>query len=474
MRGSRGVLHNLSVLTIGTFAAQLLNLAALVYLARLLGDHWFGVVQVGVAVSAYALITAEWGLMSLGIREIARLDNPAEVRDYVRLHQGLLAVLAFAVLAVGLAILPLFPFYRQDPALFLLYLSLVIPQIFMGEWVGIGVERMSWVGAAKTAASLSYAVLVLVFLRHLDGLAGWPTWRWIPALYLFSFVAGNLVVAMPVARWLGGPFLPRFGHLAEWRRRLTETAPIGASIVTMRVLMNGDLVLLGILSEPEIAGQYAAAAKIGFVLIVAMEVLWKALLPRLSRLARGNETEFLGRFRLYLGLVTAVLVPISVGGVLLGPDLMALIYDDSYAAGRPIFQVLVVSYSLLSLGWFLGNSLIAADRQREFFPPLVVSAAVAVAGCFILVPRLAGLGAAYGMLAGHGTLLMTLAWICRRWLSGNLWRILPLVAGGGLAMALVAGWTGSLPVVVRIVVAGLVYLAVTAWPLRRWAGFAVR
>lgn len=469
MRGNRGVLHNLGVLTAAQAAAQLLNLAALVYLARYLGDHWFGVVQVGVAFSAYALITAEWGLMSLGIREIARFDGPRQVRDYACTHQGLLAVLALGVLAAGGLVLPLFPFYSEDKAVFLLYLALVLPQIWNQEWIGIGLERMGWVGASRTAGSLVYAGLVLGLLRHLDGVGQWPAWRWVPALYLLSFFLGNLVLVFPVRHWLGGLVYPVWRGTDDWGRRLGQTGPIGASIVTMRVLMNGDMILLGILARPEVAGRYAAAAKVGFLLVIAMEVLWKALLPRLSRLAKGPRQEFQGRFQLYFGLVAAGLLPVAVGGLLAGPDLMHLVYGLSYAGVGPIFQVLAFSYTLLALGWFLGNTLLAADRQKEFFPPLLVSAAVAVVGVSLLVPRWQGLGAALGMLASHFTLLVLLVIICRGWFGRPLLGAALAVAAGLGTMSLVLWQLGGVPVVPRVLAAGIIYVGTAGWPLKKWA-----
>jgi len=468
MRGSRGVMHNLGVLTMAQVAAQLLNLWALVYLARYLGEHWFGVVQVGVAFSAYALITAEWGLFSLGIREVARFDEPGQVLAYARAHQGLLAILAGIVLLAGVAILPLFPFYAQDKVIFLLYLALVVPQVWNQEWLGLGLEQMSWVGAARTTASLVNALLILLLLRHLDGFAGWHVWRWVPAIFLFSFTAGNLVLVFPVRSWLGGLAYPVLRAAGDWKRRLGETAPIGASIVTMRVLMNGDMILLGILAQPEVAGRYAASAKIGFTLVIAMEVLWKALLPRLSRLASQGDREFLNRFQVYFGLVSACLLPVAVGGVMVGPQLMALVYGDRFSGVGPIFQVLVVSYSILSLGWFLGNTLLAADRQKEFFPPLVVAALVAVIANILLVPRMGGLGAAFGMLASHLTLLAILAVVCRDWFRRSLLALVPFLLPGLAAMVLLLVWSDSLPVAVRIVVAGTGYLLGSVWGVRRW------
>ena len=77
MRKSTPILVNLSLLSAAQVVAQVLNLISLIFLARYLGDYWFGVVQVGVAVSAYALITAEWGLNSLGIMKSGVWSKPA-------------------------------------------------------------------------------------------------------------------------------------------------------------------------------------------------------------------------------------------------------------------------------------------------------------------------------------------------------------------------------------------------------------
>jgi len=428
-----GIVRNLGVLTGGQIVAQLLNLVALVFLARLLGSHWFGVVQIGVAFSAYAMLTAEWGMRSLGIREVARLDRTAAVLRYAQIHQGMLCVQAIAVGAVGLILLPQLPFYHQDQTLFLLYLAMIVPQVFMQDWIGLGLERATWVGVARIGSSLVYALLILFALRPLADLTGWPPYRLVPAILIVAFIGGNFLIAIPVTRWLGRPVGPRFAAPQEWRRRWRETAPIGASTVTLRVLFSIDIIVLGMLASPAVAGGYAAAAKVVFLFVIAMEVLWKALLPRLSRLAGKSQTGFRRGFNFYLALVLAV------------------------------------SYSLLSVGWFLGNALIAQDRQAEYFPPLFVSAMVALIGCLVLVPRFGSLGASFGMLGGHTLLLVSLGVVSRRQLSGALWRPLATIAAATVLLAGVIWMTAGWHPLARIALAASVYVAVMALPVRRWS-----
>lgn len=467
MRGQRGVLHNLSILTVGQIASQLANVAALIFLARYLGAHWFGVVQVGVAFMAYALITAEWGMMALGIREISRLDDPGDILRYARTHVGVLALQTAVVAAAGLLLLPRLPFYRHDPVIFLLYLATVLPQVYMHYWIAMGLERMTWVGVFKASRSLLYALFILGVLPLVTDRETAAAARWVPAMFLVAMMLSNLTVNIPLARWFGQWIHPARPRLADIRARWRESASIGANSVVLRVLYNIDILLLGVLVSPDRAGTYAAAARVIFFLVVAVEVLWAALLPRLSRMVKESARGFRLSFNLYFGTVVALLMPVAAGGWLLGPEIITFVYRGQYDAAGPIFSYLAISYSLLAAATFLGNTLLAEDRQRSYFLPLVLSSAVAVTGILLRVPDGGGLGASRAMLLAHGLLFLILAVLNRR----NFNRLLAeTLAAAAVAVAIMTGlltvWTDG-PVLLRIGGAGGLYLALVAGPLLR-------
>jgi len=467
MHGRQGLLHNLSILTAGQVVSQLANVAALVYLANTLGDRSFGVVQIGVAFMGYAVIIAEWGMFSLGIREVSRLDDPAAIGTYARRHMGLMSIQAVVVFGLGLLILPLLPFSHHDPLVFILYLAAVLPQVYTQSWVAVGLERMKWVGLARIVRSLSYAAMVFLLLRLLDGFLGQDGRRWVPVLMLLSVIFGNLVVNIPLARWFGGWIHPTAPTVVELKRRWHETTSIGANTMVVRVLYNIDLILLGSLASPEVAGHYAAAAKIMFVLVIAVEVLWAALLPRLSRLAKQSRPAFRTSFNLTFGTVAALLLPIAVGGWMVGEGVIELLYRGKFAGAGPIFQVLAVSYACLALGTFLGNTLLAEDRQKWYFSPLVISSLVAIGGIWWLVPQYGGQGAAWGILMAHGLLLACLVVVNLRNFNALLGQTLLGVLPALGAMYLVLRALPEAHVLLRIPVAAVVYLALAFYPLLR-------
>lgn len=462
MREEGSVVRNLGVLTVAQVATMLLNLAALVYSRNVLGPYWFGALQFGVAFSAYALVIAEWGLATLGVREVSRLDTVAAVRGYVSEHLGLMAALGVTTLLLGLLALPFFPIYHTDPVIFVVYLATVVPMFLSFDWVGIGLERLPWVSAAKTIRSLIYAVAVLTLLRAWDGFAGWPAARWVPVFFLAGFLASAALMAWRVRAWVGGWVWPRWPGFAEARRRLGAAAAIGAGALTMRVLLNIDILLLGILARPEVVGDYAAAAKVVVVLLVAVEVLWNALLPRLSRAWSQDPFRFRQRYNNYLALVILGFAPLAAAGLLFGGGLMDLLYGGRAPGAGAICRVLSLAYASLAVGQFFGNGLIASDRQRASLPPIIAGATVAVVGVCILARSHGGLGASIGMLASHLTLLALSGWAARDLFLPALRRPLVASAAGVVAMMLVAAMGRDLPFVVGTPLAVVAYGVVGA------------
>lgn len=464
MRNDASVVRNLGVLTAAQVVTMLLNLAALVYARNLLGAYWFGALQFGVAFSAYALVIAEWGLATLGVREVSRLETAGAVRRYAGEHLALMACLGIVTVVVGAAILPLFSITRADPLIFLLYLATTIPMFLSFDWVGIGLERLPWVSVAKTLRSLVYAAAVLLLLRRWDGLGGWPAARWVPAFFLAGFLVAAALMGWRVRVWLGGWVWPRWPGRAEAARRLGATAAIGAGALTMRVLLNVDILLLGFLATPEVVGDYAAAAKVVVVLLVAVEVVWNALLPRLSRAWAQDQALFRRRYNRYLGLVVLGFVPIAVAGLTLGAAFMDLLYGGRAPAAGAICRVLSLSYAALAVGQFFGNGLIASDRQRASLPPVVAGAVVAVVGVWALARLQGAFGASLGMLASHLTLLALSGWAARDLLLPALRRPLLAAGAGGLVMAVSAVATRELPLLPRALAAASSY-TVVALPL---------
>jgi len=417
--GGRGVWSDAGVLAAGQAVAQLANLAALAWVARLLGAADFGLIQVAVAAVSYLLVGAELGLFTHGVRQVSRLDDPAAVRAAVRDHGGLLLALALAGLAVGEPLLAALPARGHDPWIFRLYLLALLPQAFMLDWAALARGRPGIAGLGRAARSLVYAALVLLLAGGLDGVAGQPLRRWIPALYLASLVAGDLLVWRLVRARLGGPLGPRRPGAAVWRGLLRGIAPIGGAHLGRRLLFNVDLLLLGVWATPAAAGKYAASAKLAFPLVVAAEVALGALLPRLARAWAAGRWQFAAMLRRLLGGAALLWGTGAAAGALLGPWLLPRLFGEAYADAAGLARTLFPAYALLGLGVLLHESQIAADRARSALIPLAVAAVAAVALGALWIPARGPEGAARAVLISHALYALG-GWLrCRTLLRGR-------------------------------------------------------
>jgi O-antigen/teichoic acid export membrane protein len=95
-----------------------------------------------------------------------------------------------------------------------------------------------------------------------------------------------------------------------------------------------------------------------------------------------------------LRLLILLAIPVTAGGIVLGPPLISLAYGDRYSQAGTILRILIASVPLAPLGAVSAALLVGYGRMRF---PIVVSAIAAVAdvtAAALLVPRLDAIGAA--------------------------------------------------------------------------------
>ena len=389
------LIKEITVLTATQAAGQIMNLVALVFLARFLGESDFGMIQVCVAIMSYALIVSETGLFAVGSRAVARLSKLSDISDHVRSQLSLMAMLGVAVFALSILPVQFFTPHNINKTVLLIYMAVTLPQAGMLDWLGIAMGKSITVGISRLVKAGVYLLLILLILPRNSNL------NLVPVFLIISMIAGNIVMRVQSWRWLGWWPKPFGASFSASRQLLAETAPIGAANIVQRVLFNFDLVIIGFIATTSNAGVYAAAAKLLFVLIVAVETALSAVLPRLSQLWQDDKPAFNVAARRYLKILLFCLTPLPIIGLLFAEPVIRLIYSGQYISSVPIFKVLIVAYPLLSLVLFLGTVLVASDRQKSWFLVTVTGAIVAIIALLLLIPALGVIGAAWAMLISY-------------------------------------------------------------------------
>jgi O-antigen/teichoic acid export membrane protein len=176
-----------------------------------------------------------------------------------------------------------------------------------------------------------------------------------------------------------------------------------------------DIVLLRQLTGDEaIVGNYAAAYRLIEGVIMLATPLAHVFFRRL-RLSLDDTAAFGRSFRLMLGVMVALSLCATAGGLLLGPFILTLAFGDKYAAATPLLAWLLASLPFILPNYVLTQALVALGRERYYAGVTVAAASLNIALNFLLVPHLAAKGAALATVATEAALCAGLAWAFVKW-----------------------------------------------------------
>lgn len=439
----RLVARNFFTLGSGEAIARIIAFAATVYVARVLGPESYGIIELAAAIALYFSRVADFGIdLGLGVREIASrrgdLDRLAPAVLTARILIAL--VLVGALAAFGLLVLP-----PEEGRVLAVYGVSLLAVGLSTRWIHIGLEKTAWVSVARTVGELAMVGLVFGFVRSSEDLIR------VPAAKVVGDLLAVLIMAVLVRRF-GIRLAPRL----DWEilKPLARRAwPLVVSALLGLMIYNSDLIFIRIFTGRSAAvGYYAAAyTLIGFLanLGIAYSI---SLLPTLTRLADHRERQ-LGLFQTAHAHVFAVGLPIAIGGSLLAPQIISLVFGPAYEPAVLALRIVVWSVPLGLLRDVSIAGLIASGREDRVMRLTAWATGLNLLLNVLLIPPFGIYGAAIAsVLTEFFRMLLAFrvagafGWPMPH--ASRLWR--SLVAGACMAGGLSVLGPFSLPVMIAL------------------------
>jgi O-antigen/teichoic acid export membrane protein len=196
--------------------------------------------------------------------------------------------------------------------------------------------------------------------------------------------------------------------------------PLMLGYLAMFASSQADLWVLGGFRSREEVAAYASAARVVQQLLAPLLVMGAVVAPLIAELRSAGDTVRLERLLRRAALVDLAPALIGLGAaVIVGADLLALVFGASYRAGAAPLAVLCTGLVLLALSGPALTMLAMAGGQREVMLICVASLAFQLAGGVLVVERFGSTGVALITACGMALqgLLAMLA-VRRRW---GLW-----------------------------------------------------
>lgn len=430
----------------GEVGARVIAFAATAYLARRLGASGFGQIAFAAAVVAQAGMALASGIGEIGSREVARHPEKARSLAATGVTARLLGAIVAMTVVVGLAfLLPLESEMRRVTALSSVFL---IPLALDTGWVYRGQGAMRKAGLALLLSEAASLCLIVLFVRHASHVLR------VPVLQALGDLVAAIFLAMPFLR--GRWKLPDFAAVMELSRR-SGMNTISRALRT--IIVSFDVILLGVMVSSTQVGLYSAAYRIVFFIMAVISASHIAFLPEMTR-AASEPSRLSAILSHALGLSLAVTIPFVVGGALIAPGLMSLVFGTAYTGGAAALQLLLAGVLFAAMHGAARNIFLVTHRIGLGTALMAAGAAVNVVLNFILIPRSGIAGAAIATGASELVMLiLTAATLARLgiWPRAN-GMVAPFVGGAALAIAILAvGRTRPVPEL--LIVGGTVYLA---------------
>jgi O-antigen/teichoic acid export membrane protein len=435
-------------LGLGEAAARVLAFVATVYLARTLGASVYGVIVAATTVVMYLTFIADCGMDMIGVREVSA--NPAGTPALLAAVLGSRLVIVAALLAltttVGLFVMPA----PDGPAL-ALYAGTLVATALGTRWVHLGLDRAGNAAWARVLSETTTAVLVLALVRGPEHLLRVPVAQIVgETLASLMLLALLPTVARPRALTV------RFDVTTALVKR--SWAMVAHGILGLAIF-NSDFLFLRILRDSAQVGYYAVA----YTLISFFQNLGVAytmsLIPSLTHVRTDRKASQ----QVVDDAMAQVLfgaLPIMVGGVVVAPQLIALLFGANYAPSVTPLRILLLLVPVALVRNVVQAVLVARERQDLMLRTVTWAAATNVALNLLLIPRFGMSGAAVATLVTEGVRTVLSVRYARQldthmtaW--SRFTRI--LIATGVLALAV---WPlRNQPAFISIPVGGAAYLA---------------
>jgi len=155
-----------------------------------------------------------------------------------------------------------------------------------------------------------------------------------------------------------------------------------------------DSIMLKYLKDFADVGSYNIPYTLVKVACLIPIIIMSAVFPSMSARFKENPEEAKRLLdKTYYYMVLSV-IPITIGGLIVGEELIITLFSDQYRSSVGIFRLLLIANFFLFLNYVLLQYLICTDRQKVVFQMIGSLAGANIALNLVFIPLFSGRGAA--------------------------------------------------------------------------------
>ena len=368
---------------------QLLNVifpfVTAIYVSHILMAEGVGKVAYAQNIASYFVAIAPLGLVSYGVKEIAKVKNNPVERNKCFSELFLINAVSTAILALIYYVTVFcMDSFTEDKMLFVVCGFPILLNFINVEWFYQGMEEYAYITVRSLFTKIASMLLMFLIVRGRND--------YVQYALITSFVgSANRIFNMVYLRKL-----VRFRWInLDWKKHMKPMFILACNIFLANIYSKVDITMLGYWKTDAITGYYANAFKIVNIILSVCSAITDVFLPRLSFIFCGDRKKYTDLLNFGMKIVLAIIFPTFAGMVMLASSMIPILFGNSFIPAVSTVQLL----SLLILIKGFGNLAcyqvaISSGNERKQTLAYVIGCIVNVVLNALLIPGLNQNGAA--------------------------------------------------------------------------------
>ena len=187
------------------------------------------------------------------------------------------------------------------------------------------------------------------------------------------------------------------------KKILAVAVPFGLANTIWILMTSTDALVIGWFRTASELGQYAAAQRPISALTLVPTIMAASSLTLIARAAKEGAQERLKSFiERLVTLSLAIVFPIAVGGIIVAPGIIHLLYGPEYLPAILSFQLLCITLAINYPASVITNLVLAFKQQKIFTAAMVIGALGNLLLDILLVPRFGIAGSVIATICALG------------------------------------------------------------------------
>lgn len=366
---NKGLLQNFGSLSLVQLINFLIPIIILPYIVRILGTYHFGLVNFALAVNNYFLIIIDYGFNISGVREISvHRDDKEKLSEIFSAIIFVKLFLFFLTSIILIILITTIDRFIQFTNLYFAFLIFNLGNALYPIWFYQGLEKTFSLPLINLFPKLLGIVMIFIVVKS-------------PNDYdLYVLIMGFVNLLIGLIAFLNSFRIEKIRLVIIKRKELLNTLKSGfiifLSSLGINIYTNMNVIILGILTNENIVGIYAAADKIRIAIQSFFSQFSQSIFPRVNYLLRSSANKFLLFNEKLLRFQSIIMFLISLIVFFFAEQLVLLLLGNDFEQSVLILRILCWLPFVISISNVYAIQILLSLKQDKRFLILVFSAAM--------------------------------------------------------------------------------------------------